>query len=93
MYIIGAQQMLSLCPENDFPGQFPPFFLTTSRVVLPQNLTLFFIKFQLSKVYNLLTNHPTEVSLNNYVKLNNALILGVIHKYLLVQVSFQCRNL
>ncbi|OXA53960.1 hypothetical protein Fcan01_10486 [Folsomia candida] len=33
---------------------------------------------EVRRVYNLLTSSPTEVSFNNYVKLNNALILGAI---------------
>ncbi|OXA53876.1 hypothetical protein Fcan01_10613 [Folsomia candida] len=35
---------------------------------------------ELRQVYNLLTANPTEVSFNNYVKLNNALILGVFQQ-------------
>ncbi|OXA48340.1 hypothetical protein Fcan01_17354 [Folsomia candida] len=35
---------------------------------------------ELSKVCKLLSHHPTEISLKNYVKLNNALILGVFQQ-------------
>ncbi|XP_035708076.1 uncharacterized protein LOC118435768 [Folsomia candida] len=35
---------------------------------------------ELREIYKLLTNHPTEVSFNNYVKLNNPLILGVFQQ-------------
>ncbi|XP_035708372.1 uncharacterized protein LOC118435938 isoform X1 [Folsomia candida] len=35
---------------------------------------------QLQEVYNLLTLEPTEVSFNDYVKLNNPLILGVFQQ-------------
>lgn len=44
--------------------------------------------FQLKEIDRLLTSHPTEVSFNDYVKLNNALILGVRGNYTVVK----CQN-
>ncbi|XP_035708052.1 uncharacterized protein LOC118435751 [Folsomia candida] len=48
---------------------------------------------ELREIYKLLKNHPTEVSFNNYVKLNNPLILGVFQQiFMLFIILMQFRK-
>ncbi|XP_035703052.1 uncharacterized protein LOC118434228 [Folsomia candida] len=45
-------------------------------------------KVELRSIDNLLTDHPTQISLNNYVKLNNSLILGILGQVCTIFIVF-----